>query len=695
MDSESGELCEGQIVIDGETEIDDLLLASKFAELENYKSASILTEVQSSRARRPLSERSSEDVDIVLTDEEYNCSDDNDYKSSEDEDREIQELVRKEMIYRRKTPEGSSSKHEGLGEKLSDGYLSQFGISLEKSKGTKGVLSDISECENEIAESEDEAVGGGRSSRAGKDGGADNAEDKQSWLPNIEILDMPEKVDVSLPCEFVGEIYSVINDGAIFGMEGIFIVKSDPTTIILDLGSILCLEDKTIVGAIIDTFGPVTSPFYVLSKQNSVDQNLLQIGTRIYCDRRHSTIVGKAGKLKSSYLSSTSPVSKKSTLFTTNPSKSPFSNKEFKKDPKAKVQSSNRSNSKDDTSVGSEYDHGEMHNGYYNEEEDEDDGQEESGDDIGAGMNGLSIRKFVEKYENLGYIQESAVEDFIASKGLASRQKQPPKQSNLGQSGRNRNNRRPQNQRGQSSLGMIQHRNDNGADMFRRPVNGGVYFGQSSPTNFEHGFVNPNHLGQNSGQIPGAGLGYNGTSHHLPSYHAGYNQPLYKAPENTFIPQGIQHNNLPMYYNGNNSSEFPIHHHHHHQYQYQHQHSSTPPPQTQAQHIHHNLSQGPHFHSPFYQETEGTQHQNVQLVYQNQNPAHAPAGFEGNQYMINGQYTNNNQILGNPFIYTSNNATQPGFPPKTSAGNYMEGGIAGSIPGEANFPPNNLNRHNM
>ncbi|KAH8584631.1 uncharacterized protein ELE39_000511 [Cryptosporidium sp. chipmunk genotype I] len=677
MEAQAGELCEGQIVIDGETEIDDLLLASKFAELENYKSVSILTGIDSSRGRRTPIEKSSENIDIILTDEELDNSENDGYESSENEDTEIKELIRKEMIYRHKVSECQGSKYESLGEKLSNDYLAQFGIALDKNKGTKNTLSDISECENEMAESEDEVIKKGKHSNIGKEHQLDGFEEKLSWLPNIEILDMPEKVDISLPCEFVGEIYSVIDDGTIFGMEGIFIVKSDPSTIMLDLGSVLCLEDKTIVGAIIDTFGPISSPFYVLSKQSNVDKNLLKKGTRIYCDRRHSTILGKAGKIQCSYLSSTNSGNKKSTLFTSNTSKSPFSNKDFKKDPKTKVLSNLSPSGKDDSSFRSEVQNGEAIPDVYDEDDEEDDGQEESGDDISVGLNEVSIKKFVEKYDNLGNIQESAVEDSIANNGPLKKQKEhqkKPNNSNQSYHSRSKNNKRSPNQNFINCGGRFQCNKDKNFNRFKQFGNGNIY-GHNFLSNYDLGFGKGNHQNQVTRRTSSAEFGYNQGNFLLQDFQNNYSQFPYGAPNNAFMAQEIQQNSGGIqFYSHNNGSEFPASFH----------------SQPQTQQIYSNLSQNLHIHSQYFSHTDKLQLQHTQLPYQNGNAGQATTNFEGNQYSVNNQYYNGNS-LGNPYIYNSNNnrnGANPNFTctSGTGDGNYMDmRNHQGSIPGGANF----------
>ncbi|OII72593.1 homeobox-containing protein [Cryptosporidium ubiquitum] len=672
MKAESNELSEGQIVIDGETEIDDLLLASKFAELENYKSASILTGIESSRGRKPLIEKSSEDVDIILTDEECDNSEDDGYESSENEDNEIKELIRKEMIYRHKTFENQECKYEILGEKLSDNYLAQFGISLDKNKETKNTLSDISECENEMAESDDEIIKKEHPSNINKDSHLENFEEKLNWLPNIEILDMPEKVDINLPCEFVGEIYSIINDGAIFGMEGIFIVKSDPSTIMLDLGSVLCLEDKTIIGTIIDTFGPITSAFYVLSKQSNVDNNLLKVGTKIYCDRRHSTILGKAGKIQCSYLSSTNTGNKKSQLFSTSTSKSPFSNKDFKKDPKINHPNSSNFNSKDETSVGSEIENGEVIPDDYDEE---DEGQEESGDDISVGLNEVLIKKFVEKYDNLSHIQESAVEDSITNNSLPKKHKEFQKKLNNHNQGyhhKNKNNRKHSNQNNINFSGRSQCNKDRNFNRFKSFGSGNMY-PKNSFSNFDSRFGNINHQNNTTKQNFGMEYRYNQNNNLFQNLQNNYSHFPYANTNSTFNIQEIQQNRELQFYNHHNSgSKLPVSFH----------------SQSQTHQMYPNSSSNPHHYSQYYQNTDGVQLQHTQLSYQNRNTNQITTGFESNQYSVNNQYSHGNGSVGSQYMY-NNTGCESG----NRSVNYMDIGHPGSIPTWANFPCNNGNKY--
>ncbi|KAH7649659.1 hypothetical protein FG379_000919 [Cryptosporidium bovis] len=403
-----------EIVIDGETEVDDLLLASKFAELENIKYESILSEAQKNNNKTKC-------FSNILTDNEEELSESSSDSENNEFDDDIVELIKNEMRYRYKgkysndflnnnesgciehnefniNQDNNDMSTDGSG-KLSNEYLSKFGIVLEDN-GSKKSKNEEFENLDDIDDFDDLSDDNMKVRKEVKE--KLNEKNKvdidgiRSWLPNIEVVDMPEKVEHYLPCEYVGDIYSRINDKQVNGTNDIYIIKSDPSGIILDLGSVLCLEDKTIIGTIIDTFGPINSPFYVLNKQDKIDASILDIGTKIYCDRKHSTILGKGGKVKQSRLSETSvknriniPLNKKSVH-------SLFLNKEFVNETSKKSKVTNDNNS------GSELEDGEdnCH-------------EDESGDDIGYGKTELSGKKFTERYDNLGLVQESCIEDTI------------------------------------------------------------------------------------------------------------------------------------------------------------------------------------------------------------------------------------------------------------------------------------------
>ncbi|KAH8738615.1 homeobox-containing protein [Cryptosporidium ryanae] len=401
---------DSELIIDGETEIDDLLLASKFAELENIKYKSILSEVDNTDSKIKI-------LSKILTDNEHSSESSSD---SENEcDVEIKELIKNEMRYRYKNnhPEHSTSsgfsgeiKQDkytsnsdnddisiGNSGKLSNEYLSKFGIKLDvdnkadKNDDLEDVhdmdeFGDLSDDNHKIRADMREKFNG--KNRLGLD-------EIRNWLPNIEVIDMPEKVDHYLPCEYVGDIYSEVCDYQVNGKNSVYIIKGDPSGIILDLGSVLCLEDKTIIGTLIDTFGPINSPFYVLSKQDKVDSSILNVGTKIYCDRRHSTVLGKGGKLKRSCLSESNINNRNSVPLDRKSVHSLFLGKEFAKETVKRNKTVNNNNS------GSEL------------EEGEDSSVDESGDDIGYDKVEHVNKRFVEKYENLGLVQESCIEDSI------------------------------------------------------------------------------------------------------------------------------------------------------------------------------------------------------------------------------------------------------------------------------------------
>ncbi|GAM82047.1 hypothetical protein ANO11243_000260 [Dothideomycetidae sp. 11243] len=62
---------------------------------------------------------------------------------------------------------------------------------------------------------------------------------------------------------------------------------------VLEQGSVLCLEDRTVIGAVSDTLGPVQAPLYCVAFTNreAIDELSLQYGVTIFYVEEHSTFV--------------------------------------------------------------------------------------------------------------------------------------------------------------------------------------------------------------------------------------------------------------------------------------------------------------------------------------------------------------------------------------------------------------------
>ncbi|SJK86637.1 NAF1, H/ACA ribonucleoprotein complex non-core subunit NAF1 [Babesia microti strain RI] len=102
-------------------------------------------------------------------------------------------------------------------------------------------------------------------------------------ITNIEIINLPKIVPEALEIKKIGVVTSQV--------ESSIIVHSFDKSIPFDLGSIVCLSDRTIIGTITDVFGPVTSHYYRVNLVNPSEQSDIVKGTDIFCDVAHSTLV--------------------------------------------------------------------------------------------------------------------------------------------------------------------------------------------------------------------------------------------------------------------------------------------------------------------------------------------------------------------------------------------------------------------
>ncbi|UKJ88239.2 hypothetical protein MACJ_000683 [Theileria orientalis] len=108
--------------------------------------------------------------------------------------------------------------------------------------------------------------------------------DTRDPLDNLRIIDtvdLPDKVSDDLPIGKIGKCKSIFDD--------ILIVESSSDSKVLDLGSIVCKHDRTILGTVNDTFGQTSSPYYMVILRN---KNLkVETEEFVYCDVKHSTYI--------------------------------------------------------------------------------------------------------------------------------------------------------------------------------------------------------------------------------------------------------------------------------------------------------------------------------------------------------------------------------------------------------------------
>ncbi|KAK1936104.1 hypothetical protein X943_001440 [Babesia divergens] len=102
-------------------------------------------------------------------------------------------------------------------------------------------------------------------------------------LDNIRIIDtvdLPVVVADHFPIARVGQCVSVVGRVVVF--------KCTEPSRILDLGSIVCLHDRRILGTVSDTFGNTSAPFHTVI---SSDPSMVKAGDTIFYDVKHSTLV--------------------------------------------------------------------------------------------------------------------------------------------------------------------------------------------------------------------------------------------------------------------------------------------------------------------------------------------------------------------------------------------------------------------
>ncbi|ORM39330.1 uncharacterized protein BXIN_3076 [Babesia sp. Xinjiang] len=101
----------------------------------------------------------------------------------------------------------------------------------------------------------------------------------------VDTVDLPQKVADHFPIEPVGCCTSVVGR--------VVVVQCTEPSKVLDLGSIVCLEDRRIIGTVSDTFGNTSMPFHMVVCS---DPSTVHPGDRIFYDVKHSTLVFSSGE---------------------------------------------------------------------------------------------------------------------------------------------------------------------------------------------------------------------------------------------------------------------------------------------------------------------------------------------------------------------------------------------------------------
>jgi len=107
----------------------------------------------------------------------------------------------------------------------------------------------------------------------------------EAILPKPDIIITPD-----MKIQELGEVMTVVG-----GTAATVTIRAGASGDIprLDAGSVLCLEDRSVVAAIADTFGPVAQPFYITRFPNADDVTSLglTLGTKIFYSEQHAKFV--------------------------------------------------------------------------------------------------------------------------------------------------------------------------------------------------------------------------------------------------------------------------------------------------------------------------------------------------------------------------------------------------------------------
>ncbi|CAE8621201.1 unnamed protein product, partial [Polarella glacialis] len=124
--------------------------------------------------------------------------------------------------------------------------------------------------------------GGGKGQQGGRGGKAAGEEadttvlatlEAEEGAPVIETASLPARLDASDAKEEVGKVLSIV--------DGLVVVQGGIDNKALDLQSVICLEDGFVVGAVVDVFGPITLPHYLIYA-NAKAQELVKPGMPAY-----------------------------------------------------------------------------------------------------------------------------------------------------------------------------------------------------------------------------------------------------------------------------------------------------------------------------------------------------------------------------------------------------------------------------
>ncbi|KAI8051984.1 H/ACA ribonucleoprotein complex, subunit Gar1/Naf1 [Syncephalis plumigaleata] len=101
-------------------------------------------------------------------------------------------------------------------------------------------------------------------------------------------------IDHATPIAPFGVIQSIVKQPGANYITVIIMQNTHQESRPLDIGSIIVLEDRTILGEVFETFGPVVQPLYTIRLATDVDANneiKMAVGTLVYYLPTHTQFV--------------------------------------------------------------------------------------------------------------------------------------------------------------------------------------------------------------------------------------------------------------------------------------------------------------------------------------------------------------------------------------------------------------------
>ncbi|CAE7863778.1 unnamed protein product [Symbiodinium microadriaticum] len=99
------------------------------------------------------------------------------------------------------------------------------------------------------------------------------APEDEEGAPVINVSHLPTKLEENASKEAIGKVRSIVDE--------LVVVQGDEDGKALDLGSVVCLADGRVLGAVVDVFGPISVPHYLVLPADSCKKDMPAVGDAV------------------------------------------------------------------------------------------------------------------------------------------------------------------------------------------------------------------------------------------------------------------------------------------------------------------------------------------------------------------------------------------------------------------------------